>query len=403
MNDRHSERGNALLVALLVVVAMAGLAAALMMTSYQDSKRSRAEGEQTQVLYVTEAGVNHSIADITSGGSGNVGSSSTAIPFGGGSYHVAAVDNGDGTYTLTAQGELGDEMQAVEVVIAPIITSPFRKAMFGDIDLGAAGNVFTDSYDSDVGTYGSQVKSIHAATGRPYANANGSLGSNADITLRGGVIVMGDATPGPGHSVTISGTGVIVTGSTAPAPEAVPMPPVSYSPSIPSSGSYDPSTCPTTFGTGEYRYSDLKLSSKTTLTFTGDVDLYVDGDLTITAQAAVVVSSGGSLTIHHGSGTLKLTGQGVLNDARTPDALQVYSSSTDVEITGNGDLYGAVYAPNAKISPTGTSVIYGSLIGREVYISGTTDFHYDEALARATSTSSGRMRVVSWRVIGVSP
>ncbi len=45
----------------------------------------------------------------------------------------------------------------------------------------------------------SQAVNTHPVTGDTYANADGSLGSNADISINGNVTVLGSAIPGPGH------------------------------------------------------------------------------------------------------------------------------------------------------------------------------------------------------------
>ena len=61
----------------------------------------------------------------------------------------------------------------------------FTRALFGDLDLDASGSVTTDSYESDLGTYASQAVNIHGPTGLTFAKANGTLGSNGNISKQG--------------------------------------------------------------------------------------------------------------------------------------------------------------------------------------------------------------------------
>jgi hypothetical protein len=396
----ETERGNALIIAVLVVVAMVTLAAALMTTAAHESQESRAAGEQTKVLYVTEAGISHAIADLAAGGTGNLGSVSSPVEFGGGTYWSTTVDNGDGSFTVTSTGLATSEAGGIEVVILEKPSSPFTKGLFGDLDIGASGKVFTDSYDSDLGTYASQATNFHALSGLMYANANGDLASNGNIKLFGGVTILGDATPGPGGSVTITGGGVHVEGSTAPAAAASPVPPVEYDPPIASTGDVYLDAGTTPLASGTYRYSSLTMDGSAELRVKGDVVLYVDGDVDVSGGAQVTIETGASLRIQHGGETFYLAGNGVLNKSQIPANFKVFSKAEGVQVAGTSGLYGAIYAPDAVISPLGTPDVFGSLVGKEVYVGGTSSFHYDEALAKSGSTDGRRkFHIRSWRRI----
>ena len=96
-----------------------------------------------------------------------------------------------------------------------------------------AGNVFADSYDSADGTYSSQAVNVDPCSGETYANANGDIGSNSDVTVTGGVTIFGDVTPGMNGSVTISGGGALIYGSTAPRTEPAEFESYEYDPPAP--------------------------------------------------------------------------------------------------------------------------------------------------------------------------
>jgi hypothetical protein len=394
------ERGDALVISVFIVVIMVGLATAMLTTSVQDSKLARVETEVMRTQYVAEAGVNHAILDLLGGGSGNIGTESDPEEFSGGTVWVVAVDNGDDTYTLTSSADVEGQQQGIEVVISPTWVSMFTMALFGDLDLGASGTVFTDSYDTDLGTYASQAVNTDVMTGVTYARPYGTLGSNGDIVLRGGVTVMGDATPGPGRTVTIIGSTVHVSGSTAPADQTTALPRFDYSPPIASAGDLSLSGANLTLTAGTYRYGSVQMSATSRITIQGDVDLYIDGNVSVTAQAMFDIAPGAKLKIHHGGGTFKVAGNGVLNQDKEPNRCVLYSRSTDVMMVGNSGLYAAIYAPDAVIDPGGTTDIFGSFVGSQIYVGGDAQFHYDEALARDPDLGfAGSYRIVSWRKV----
>ena len=233
-NGRHSDRdaGTALIVGIITVMILAGLASALVTTNVTESGRKQAAIARTQVLYIAESGVKSATIDLERGGSGNLGSEDAPLSFGGGDYWVTATDNGDETFTVVSVGELRGARQAVEIVLAPVKESIFNQAMFGDLDLGASGTVFVDSYDSELGTYADQRTNWSDEASRLYASAKGSVGSNQNIQLRGGVVVLGNATPGPGYSVRISGANVYVDGSTTPAAKPTGLRSIEYNPPV---------------------------------------------------------------------------------------------------------------------------------------------------------------------------
>ncbi len=77
-------------------------------------------------------------------------------------------------------------------------------------------------------------------------------------------------------------------------------------------------------------------------------------------------------------------------------------------LTGNGNSYGAIYAPAAAITVSGNGGVYGALTGITVNFSGNGGLHYDEALGNlgrfvttsnsTTYTTTGFTRY-SWREI----
>jgi hypothetical protein len=67
-------------------------------------------------------------------------------------------------------------------------------------------------------------------------------------------------------------------------------------------------------------------------------------------------------------------------------------SSRAVNLTGQADFYGQIYAPLSAITQSGGADIYGSMIGKTLNFSGSWQggVHFDEAL----NASGGQIQLV---------
>jgi hypothetical protein len=54
-------------------------------------------------------------------------------------------------------------------------------------------------------------------------------------------------------------------------------------------------------------------------------------------------------------------------------------------LSGGADAYFSVFAPNKVVYALGNSSFFGAVISKIFYITGSAQFHYDEALARKAS------------------
>ena len=211
----HGQKGSALIISLMVIIIFAGASAAFLSISTYRNHEAVMSREHIRAFYAAEAGISASVGEIIadydydSNGKGNVTGT-----FNEGTYAVSAVDEGNEIWTLTSTGTYGDYTRRLEVVVGPKIYIPWEYAAFGGSSVDAGGISLCDSYDSDVGTYASQVSGDHAGE-------NGNIASNGNITASGTADVYGDATPGPGDSVTIAISGLI-TGTILFEPRSIP-------------------------------------------------------------------------------------------------------------------------------------------------------------------------------------
>ncbi len=128
----------------------------------------------------------------------------------------------------------GAALPTVQVVatISPMFLPYFGNALYGLCNVTLSGNVCTDSYNSERGTYGlSATSCATSSTGTSNAQATGSgVGSNGGVTINGsantvgGNVTYANQNSDPSCNTGFQGTATGVAGSVLPGP-ATPMPP----------------------------------------------------------------------------------------------------------------------------------------------------------------------------------
>ncbi len=260
----------------------------------------------------------------------------------------------------------GRETSDVRVVAVAYVQQDLCGLIFGDKKVKLIGNARTDSYNSIQGPYIS-----------PGGN-NGDVCSNGPITLSGNAVVNGDATPGPGESVSING-GAYVTGSTKPMASTMDLPDI------------DLGDIATNNDNGSIPYNLTLGGGKKDDDDDDDDDDNIVGDLlTLTGgryyfNKLKIVNNGKirvtGKTVIYINGELSVGGNGIVNVFQDPADLSVLVTSTKpVSFTSNADFYGFLYAPDEKIAMHSNSDFYGAMIGGEIEINGNGEIIYDEAL-----------------------
>jgi len=264
-------------------------------------------------------------------------------------------------------------------------------------------NASTDSYNSSLGDYGGSNVSSNGNIGTDSSDPN-------NITLGNNATVHGSASTGPNGTIQLSSNSA-VTGSITHS-NNVSMPSVTIPSdlsSLPNLGSISvPSNGSSTISSGNYQYSSISLANNGTLTINGNVKLYLSSAgsaITMDNNCSLVVSSGSQLTVYV-NGTVNIANNSVLNNVtRIPaDFLlySTYSGSNGVQISNNGDFYGAVYAPNTDILLGNNAQTFGSFIGKSVDLANNGDIHFDEALKNVpgiSSPSSSNYTASNWQEI----
>jgi Flp pilus assembly protein TadG len=224
--------------------------------------------------------------------------------------------------------------------------------LVGINSVSLSGVGLIDSYDSSAGPY-------NAAT----AGNKAVVVSNGNITLTGSPLIKGDANPGPGGQVV--GTPK-VTGSTSAlsAPLVFPMPTVdpaynnaAINKYLSGSGDFSMGKSRTyTLTSGIYSVRNVTMNSTAVLNITGDVTLYVSGNMSL---------SGGVNVSGNQPGNFKI---------------RMVTPNTSVSMTGNTALYADLYAPGSTVTIGGNGDFYGTVVGKTLSLSGRAGVHYDETI-----------------------
>ena len=273
--------------------------------------------------------------------------------------------------------------------IGSVTNDPFADAAHGVSGVTLVGLSETDSYDSRNGAYCAACPVSAGVGNNRHAKGDVSTDSTAAgaISTTANTVVNGQAIVGPGGdpSTGIAANGTI-TGATSAAAQPWNLPAVTIPAGLTSLGALSLSgnphgACSQTVTEGKYLYSSIAITGQAKLCITGKVEIYVTGDINI-------------------------GGNGIANLSGLPTNMMIYALPTcaTVSIHGNGDFYGAVYAPSAAIQVSGNGSVYGALTGNTVQINGSNGarLHYDEALgdlaASTTYATTGFSRY-SWREI----
>ncbi len=347
-----------------------------MIYTLQNTEPLRANTQLQQMANIADAITNRATCSVTYDEWGLYVSSFDQTA--GGSFECALLKDPveEKKYTLYAKGEFQGAPHMVSVDCYIQAATLFDCGGFGDAGVELDSGAVTDSYNSSLGTYASQAVNTH--DGFTFANTDGSLGSNQDILVGAGAVVFGSATPGPAGTITNNG---YVSGSTDNANETMEMETIE----IPTPDWYHGSLNhegDLAIGPGVHHYDSF----------------YVEGgEITITGPAAIIADSfeidaDVQITIDDANGPVDIYGTGYFNldretDLGNPDAphnLRIWiTTDTDdhaVIIDAEANTWGTIYAPNADLNLDASGAIFGSVIGRSIYMDRGFRLHYDEDL-----------------------
>jgi len=294
-------------------------------------------------------------------------------------------------------------------------TSQFDYALFAKDQIRLKNGATVDSYNSTLGSYGPGNQGSNGDIG---SNGTISKGDDAAIFLQGfnlnPIVIKGDVSTGPGGN--IYGFGLdekemaqIVKGEITHE-NNVDLPPVVVPSSLTGLAQQKDKdldiTDTHTIREGDYKYSSISVVNNGNLIIDGHVRIYLTETnshaLNVWNHSEVTIKKNSSLTLYTDGEVSVTQGSNINNLTKDPKKLTIYSTVSNskknntegIDIWGNSDFYGAIYAPGAHVFIDNNSGIFGSFVAEDFLIPIGVELHYDESLAGRITDST-----VIWREI----
>lgn len=431
-----SRRGSVLVVAMLLTAMLALVLASYFNLSLTSSRQTRRTFDRNASFHLAEAGVeeavwsyNQSLAGSRTAWSGWDGDGMAAwrkfedftLTAGSkGSVKVYASNtapSGSAQPVVLAEstvetGNTGPVTQMIEVTLRR--RSFFANGLTARRTLMFKGaNASFDSWNSDPDKnpatapvdYGVGVRNDRGGIASASLESTALLVNQATVN---GFVSTGGAAPQVGNNGLIGpfGTAAGVVDPTYVATDFTATFPVFPAPE---GGTYvDPigSTLGTAGTSTQWRAPMIKLTGKQSLTILGQVTLVLTAPAGTTAismagTSSIIIPAGSSLTLYV-EGNILIAGQGLANDNIQPATFMLWGTNTtetgqSISIVGKGALRSVVYAPNADVFLNGNGDMMGSVVARDITLTGNAAFHYDHALAELSTNAP--FGLGNWRLI----
>ena len=235
----------------------------------------------------------------------------------------------------------------------------------GSIDFRDVG--FTDSFDSNQGSYASTKQSSDGNLG-----TNGNLLNEGTLTINGSLSTPGGTNVGPcppmtavsGNPITASGGLQTLTPLTFPNPPIPATPTTDFTmPAVVSPGTYGNAiACSGTyhFSAGTYNFNSIDCDSS--------------ANFVVDSGPVILGSTGSALNFQSG---LSINGGGKPSDFRI-----LYGGSAGLNFQSQANPVSAlIYAPNADLNFQDEGDFFGAMVVKTVTFQSNGGVHYDRALA----------------------
>lgn len=440
-----AERGSVLIIAILVLAVVLMLAAVAVSVAGQNSSSDRRDANDKSALEAAEAGLQVATyrLNMLAPGSAYCVGDAVASPNSTGTCPSSTYTLGNGSsyqyYTTPALGATGTCVGATLSLSAGInqrcVTAVGTTNGVTDraqVRVAAYSATPLFQYSGVAGLSGISVSGNGKVTGAVASNEQIGLSGNASVSAvdlgpSGTLVHSGNASYGTTTSVpTIvldpvnPGTSNQTSLSNCPARAAAGFPSCNDDYRI-SDGLTSPVTSPYDQSSGvSFNASTrtLSLSGNSSLTLGGS--LYNFCQINMSGNAAISLAPGVSTEIiidspddpgsgcPSGTGSLDMSGNASwTNLTQNPTALQIYAYGLDnhsgvVDLSGNANFYGVIYAPQSAVNASGNGTIYGAIAGYTVTLSGN-GFDWEQSAGTLQATSNGVYYRSGWGQCTPSP
>ncbi len=189
-----ARRGGALVAALVIVVALAGIAASIFGVSVVRNDEARSKARETRALYLAETGLSEALMTVAVAKRDDqpvpavIGTRSAPVEHQQGSFWCELRDNGDESFDVLVHGRAGVSERALAATLAPVGGSVFDHAIF-------AGNRSGDpAYVLELSGVGLEADRV---VGDVYSGNDVELAGDATVT--GEIVATGTITGASGQ------------------------------------------------------------------------------------------------------------------------------------------------------------------------------------------------------------
>ncbi|MBN2269013.1 MAG: hypothetical protein JXN61_00265 [Sedimentisphaerales bacterium] len=206
------------------------------------------------------------------------------------------------------------------------------------------------------------------------------------VTLKPNSELPGDVVVGPGgnpESVIEVQPNSDIQGDTYAADTAIDFPDVIVPSDLTRTDWPEDPCWPVLITEGRYAYnSPITIPNSKTLRISGDVVMYVAGNIDIRQGATLSIEEDSSLSLYLGGSFITGQNSEVINQTLDATKLLMYGTATctSIQIKNSGDFYGAVYAPSADMRIYNSGATYGAFTGYSFDMKNSSEFHYDARL-----------------------
>ncbi|MBN2139337.1 MAG: hypothetical protein JW720_16155 [Sedimentisphaerales bacterium] len=391
INTRHC--GSALPLALLAVVVMFVGGVGLLRIGYQGRVQAIRETNVIQARAAADAGLAQALHSLNesfdSGGLGpyNMPSAANQGVVGSGStFSYSVTTTPSGSYVIESVGNAGAAVRSVSSGLS--LRGPFEYALFADKGIDLTNATTVDWY-GDPGS-----SSLAVGTNSTKKGA---------ITLKNSTRINGDVAVGVGgdpDTVIDLKNASSITGNTYAMAEEYVLESVVVPAalrSLPSSGKLEESVTLT----GSKRYSSIDLKNNNDITIAGPVSLYVEDDLKLgnSSEVKILNEPGASLVLYVG-GKIDTKNSSIFNNlTKVPARFKIFGldGCDSIVLKNNAALYGAIYAPKAKLTLHNSADIYGSITVEEYTQKNSAVFRYPASLREAAAGDPlVRLKIKTW-------
>jgi hypothetical protein len=373
--QKNLKRGSVLAVVIIIVLLLVIAGLSMLTIGQQIRMRSINETQVMQSKAAADAGLDRAIYLVqqqTSGGgawTGVSGVTNSALSGTSATYSYTVTGTPATGISITATGRCGPVQRTVNCTL---------KCRSYWVGLGADGAISLGNNFNMTAFPATAISTILT-----NSTANGA------ITITDNASLPADLVVGPGanlsNAISISGN------VSAPGQRSVATAPTVF-PSVvpPSTGAFagapraaisNPSAPITPAQSG--KYAGFTAGGSNTVTISGgDVVLYITGNMAVRDNSNVIINNGSTLTLYLG-GTFSASNNAMIKFQSTDPATAAKSlkllgtdSCTSVQISNNGNFYGAIYAPKANIAINNNANSYGAIVGKTISMTNNSDFNY---------------------------